>query len=94
MDARIWVDLGVGVGTVGATTVASLIAGKINAARFTGAAEQKFISIGTELQRLGEVDRDQWKAITAVKDEVGQNKENLARLEGRVNGKAAATGRS
>jgi hypothetical protein len=96
MDARTWIELCGAVATVGGTALASLWSGSINAAKFEAVAGEKFEAMAKDIKRLDEVDDQQWKAINAQRRDLTETREDVARIEGRMNGKAngAAGGRT
>jgi SPX domain protein involved in polyphosphate accumulation len=95
VDARTWVELGIGLATIALTTLASLWAGSRNAAKWEGAAEEKFVSLVDDVKRLDRVDGEQWSAINAVRRDLTETQQDVARIEGAQQAKAngAAHGR-
>jgi hypothetical protein len=99
MDARTWVDLGGVAATIVAAALTQWWVGSINAAKFAGASEQRFKGIGErfdaldkDVERLEQVDRDQWKALSATNDDIGAVRDRVSKVEGRMNGKAHSAG--
>jgi hypothetical protein len=74
---------------------AFLATGKANA-RSQGVIETKieegFKEFRSALSELKQVDRDQWKRLSEVEGDIGDARERVARIEGRMNGENKGRG--
>lgn len=83
---------GIAVAAIVASVITSAWIGSINAAKFRGTIEatvkSKFESVQEDVARLENADRDLWKKATAISKEVGEVRDRVSTVEGRMNGKA------
>lgn len=90
-----------------ASLAANLWAGSRTAAKASGVLEAKVDlglkaaterhdelqdAIASEFARLQQADRDQWKVIGGIERALGDTRETVARMEGKLNGRSASAG--
>ena len=89
MDARAWIDLGIGAATIAGAAATNVWTG----GRTRGAVEEKMSGVVKELARLDQVDRDQWGRINEQQKDIGHLGNEIAELRGAQKVKANGVGK-